>query len=345
MVSLEQGQVICRPFDPEDQAAVIAVLGASYEGWHGSRNEAVWEWKFTNNPYGPARIWVAADAGRIAGCYVLLPVALRVGARTIAAAQAVDAAVSPDYRGRGVFTDLARAALRDGAEAGVGLIFAFPSEGALGGQVRVGFKPQLAIPKTYRPLIWSPARRRFAELTLGEVNAFDPRFDVFCERRVDDEITLRRDAAYLQWRYLEHPTQAYEAIICERDGELRGYCVLKTRATRRLTIGYIVDLQVLAGSGSAARFLVYHALLRLRSRGARAAVSWERPGGEAQEALASFGFSPRYASIGRALRPAAYVDQLIALDDAADMFAEPGPGERLADSPRWSLVPGDADYV
>jgi GNAT superfamily N-acetyltransferase len=337
--------MIYRPFDPADKAAVIAVLGASYDGWHGSYNEVFWDWKFVGNPHGPARIWVADEGGQIAGCYILTPVMLRGGGGPIQGAQAVDAAVSPDYRGRGLFTDLARAALRDAVDAGIRLIFAFPSGGALGGQVRVGFKAQLVLPKAYRPLLWPPRRRRFSELALGEVEAFDARFDVFCEHADDREITLRRDAAYLQWRYLEHPTQTYELMTCERERELCGYCVLKTRATRALTLGYIVDLQVLPGSGSAARFLTYHALRRLRSLHAQVVVSWERPAGEAQQALRSFGFSRRYASVRRALRRTSYVDQLIAFDGEDGFLGERGPGERIAESPRWSLVPGDADYV
>jgi predicted N-acetyltransferase YhbS len=337
--------MICRPCLPEDQAAVIDVLRASYGGWHGERSEAVWQWKFAENPHGEARIWVGDDEGRIAGCYILTPAMLQVAGETVRGAQSVDAAVSPEYRGRGVFTDLAQAALQDAAAAGIALVFAFPSEGAFGGQIRVGFKPQLVVPKAYRPLFWPPRRQRFHDLTLSEVGAFDARFDVFCMHGGDHEISLRRDPAYLNWRYFGHPTQTYDVITCERGGDICGYCVLKVRETRKLAVGYIVDLQVLPDSGSAARFLAHHALLRLRSKGSRLAVSWERPPGEVQEAMGSCGFSPRYASIRQRLRRKRYVDQLIAFDSDDGRPAESVSGARLDGSLRWSLVPGDADYV
>ncbi|HEX7610765.1 MAG TPA: GNAT family N-acetyltransferase [Solirubrobacteraceae bacterium] len=337
--------MICRPCNPEDKAAVLAVLRESYDGWFGMRSEAVWDWKFARNPHGPARIWVGDEGGRIVGCYILTPVMLRVGGETIRGAQSVDAAVSTDFRGRGVFTDLARAALRDAADAGIKLVFAFPGEGAFGGQVRVGFKPQLAVPTAYRPLIWPPRRRRFSELTLGDVDMFDARFDVFCEHGDDREISLRRDAAYLHWRFDEHPTQRYEAITCERSGEICGYCVLRVRVTRNLSPGYIVDLQVLPGSGSAAQFLVYHGLRRLRSLGSRVVVSWERPTGQAQEALRACGFSPGYASVRRQLRRTRYADQLIAFHSEDVIVAEQEVGAPAANHRSWSLVPGDADYM
>jgi len=337
--------MICRRSRPEDKAAVISVLGASHEGWHGEQNADFWRWKFERNPHGQARIYVSDDGGRIAGCYVLNPILLRVGETTIRSAQAVDAAVSPDYRGRGVFTDLAQAAVKDAAEEGIRLIFTFPNEGSFGGQLRVGFKPHMVLPKAYRPLSWPTRGRRFAGLTLSELNKFDTRFDVF-NRGSDQEVRVQRDPEYLQWRYYEHPTQTYETIICERDGEICGYCVLAVNVTGKLvSAGYVVDLQVLPEVESAAAFLAYHSLRRLRSLGARVAVTWERPSGPEQEALRSRGFSRRYASIRRWLTRPAYVDQLIVFGDEAGLLREAKPNRGVAESLRWALVPGDADYI
>lgn len=337
--------MICRRSRPEDKAAVISLLRASHEGWHGEQNANFWRWKFERNPHGQARIYVSDDGARIAGCYVLNPVLLRVGEATIRSAQAVDAAVSPDYRGRGVFTDLVQTAVKDAAEAGIRLIFTFPNQGSFGGQLRVGFKPHMVLPKAHRPLLWPLKRRRVAGLTLGEVNSFDSRFDVF-NRGSDQEVSVQRDPEYLQWRYCQHPTQTYETLTCERDGEIYGYCVLTLNVTRKLVSpGYVVDLQVLPEAESAAAFLVYHALRRLRSLGARVAVTWERPRGPEQEALRSRGFSRRYASLRRWLTHPAYVDQLIVFGDEAGLLRETRPNRGFTESLRWALVPGDADYI
>jgi ribosomal protein S18 acetylase RimI-like enzyme len=300
--------MIFRPFRTEDRAAVIDLLVASYGGWHGDQNDAFWKWKFERNPHGKARIHVADDEGRIAGCYLLNPVRVHLGDESLLGAQSVDAAVSPDYRGRGVFTGLAQAALKDATEEGITIIYAFPSQGAFGGQVRVGVKPQLEVPKAYRPLVGPTMRRRSTDFPLDQVSAFDDRFDVFSRRGRDRELSVQRDPAYLQWRYFEHPTQKYEAISARRGGETCGYCVLTIGETRTsVSPGYIVDLQVLPESGSAAAFLADHALRRLRTQRARVGVAWERPSGPEQDALRS------HRAAGQ--------------------------------SPRWSLVPGDADYV
>jgi len=324
---------------------VISLLSASHEGWHGAKNAAFWSWKFERNPHGQAHVYVSDDGGRIAGCYILNPVLLRVGEVTIRGAQAVDAAVSPDYRGRGVFTSLVQTALKDATEQGIRLIFTFPNQGSFGGQVRVGFKPYMILPTAYRPLFWPNRRRRFAGLTLGEMTNFDARFEVL-SRGSAHEISVQRDPDYLQWRYAEHPTQTYETLTCERDGEIYGYCVLMVNPTRKMVSpGYVVDLQVSRESESAAAFLAYHALRRLRSQGARVAVTWERPSGPEHEALKSLGFSRRYASIRRRLTRPTYVGQLIVFSDKDGLLRTAQPNRGVTGSLRWSLAPGDADYI
>jgi hypothetical protein len=271
---------------------------------------------------------------------------LRLGTATALGAQSVDAAVNPEYRGRHVFTDLARTALREVVEEGIQPLFAFPTIGAYGGQVRVGFKSELTVPKAYRPLAIAPRRRRFAGFTLGETTSFDERFDVFSRSRDPGEVSVQRDARYLQWRHCEHPTQAYVTITCERtDGELCGYSVLTVRGTRRWARpGYVVDLETLPGDEAAAEFLAYHSIRRLRSMGARVGVSWERPAGVEQAALASAGFSSRYVSMRRRLSRPDYVDQLIAFEDTERL--QEATGDAAGPPPRrWSIVPGDADYI
>lgn len=335
--------MIWRRSRPEDKAAVISLLGASLGGWHGDHNAAFWRWKFERNPHGQAHIYVGDDGGRVAGCYVLNPILLRAGETTIRGAQAGDAAVSPEYRGRGVFTSLAQTALKDAVREGIGLIFTFPNQGSFGGQVRVGFKPHLVLPKTYCLLLSPARRRRFAGLTLGDVRTFDARFDVFSRGR-DQEVSVQRDPDYLQWRYCQHPTQTYETITCEKDAEIYGYCVLSVNTTRKLSPGYVVDFQVLPEAESAAAFLAYHSLRRLRSLGARVAVTWERPSGPEQEALSSLGFSRRYGSIRRRLARSTYLEQLIVFNDEQELREGLLNGGG-ADPMRWSLVPGDADYI
>jgi len=328
---------------------VLAILRESFEGWHGDRGEAYWAWKFERNPHGAARIWVAEEEGQIAGCYVLTPTRVHLRGQTIMGAQSVDAAVHPDFRGRGVFTALARTAMEDATGEGLALTFAFPTEAAFHGQLKVGFRQEPEIAKAYRPLTpVLPGRQRHRGLVIRELERFDSRFDVFCRGGAPGEsaLSLWRDHEYLQWRHGEHPTRSYVTLACEERDELRGYCVLSVDPTpRRLSRGWVVDLQVLPGSEAAAACLVRHGLLRLRAFGARVGVTWARAGGLEWEALAAAGFSTRYESIRRALSRPRFGDQFIVFENDAGKLDELRSSVGAAPSLPWSLVPGDADYI
>ena len=177
----------------EDRPAIIATLRLAFGGWHGEASEAYWEWKFHRNPHGRAHVWVADDGGTIAGCYVWNPVRLRANGTIVDGAQSVDAAVHPRYQGRGIFTDLARAAIEE-RSSDIQLVYAFPTEGAYRGQLRVGFRDLFPLAKAYRPLLLPPDRGESSGLEFRDVERFDGRFDAFAASCDADGLSVARDA-------------------------------------------------------------------------------------------------------------------------------------------------------
>ena len=71
------------------------------------------------------------------------------------------------------------------------------------------------------------------------------------------------------------------------------------------------------------------------------AITWPRPSGPEQEALADQGFSSRYRSIQRRLRREHYEPQFLVYE--TERFRELVDGPGSAGHPPWSLVPGDHD--
>jgi hypothetical protein len=259
--------------------------------------------------------------------------------------QSVDAAVHPDYRGRGLFTELAHTAMDDEASRELTLVYAFPVEAAFRGQVKVGFRHEWTVAAEHRPLLpRAPRRHRSNGMTLSETASFDARFDVFAGRSAGQAVTVHRDAEYLRWRYHQVPTRAYDTVVCERDGTICGYCVLSVDPPGgRLTRGYVVDLQVLPESDPAAELLAHRALRMLRARGAQVAITWVRPAGPEQAGLASVGFSPLYQRVQRRVKRGRYLPQLIVYDRSGTVAD--GGDRRERDGPRWALVPGDHDSL
>src|SRR4051812_47858028 len=116
--------MIFRTFERADRPQVLSLLARSLAEWRGAGAEAYWEWKFESNPHGKARVWVAAEEGRIAGCYIWNPVRLLQQGTPALGAQSVDAAVDPDFRRRGIFTGLVEAAVNDSRSSELAAVYA-----------------------------------------------------------------------------------------------------------------------------------------------------------------------------------------------------------------------------
>ena len=320
-----------------------------YGGWYGPASEAYWEWRHERNPHGRSLIWLAEDAGVVVGCYILSPVRLRIGREAMLGAQSVDAAVLPDYRRRGLFRDLARTALEQAHEDGIALTFAFPTEGAFRGQVRVGFESQFLIRKAYRPLAGRLGRTRgSSDRVVREVSSFSPGFEELCAACGwgRDHCGVARDPEYLDWRYATHAMRRYETLVCWRSDRPVGYCVFSVVPKNRLlSLAYFVDLQVEPGEFAAAAELVSASLGRMRSLGARAAGCWVPPDGPVKRGLEGHGLSERWESLRRKVTRPAFVEPFIVyVNDPATLTHAMGSSSGIR--PRqWSIMPGDADYM
>ena len=63
---------------------------------------------------------------------------------------------------------------------------------------------------------------------LAEVTDFDERFDLLWETVKDDHSLLtKRDQRYLQWRYVQNPSEQYRILTYLVQGTLLGYAVFK----------------------------------------------------------------------------------------------------------------------
>ena len=290
-----------RAFERADRPAVIALLERVFDGWGGDDSVAYWEWKFDRNPHGPARIWVAEEDDVIAGCYIYNPVHAIGGGSTIRAAQSVDAAVDMSFQGRGYLHGPRATRTRRGPARGVRADRALPSEGALNGQVRIGFVPHVPIAKLYRWLPYAPRMRDTQGLAFRPLDTFDARFGALAEPPDDGLFRVARDPGYLSWRYLDHPGRTYDIVVCEQGDELCGYSVLAVDKSRGLIAPeYVIDFQVRLGARaeSTAAALLQYSLRRLRMSGARCAVAWARPPCVEHEELRRQGLRPRQLHLG-----------------------------------------------
>jgi GNAT superfamily N-acetyltransferase len=211
-----------------------------------------WEWQYSRNPNLPAdgpMIWVVREGPTIIGHYGTMPVRLRVAGEEVNGSWGMDVMVAPERQRKGVGEVLLRTWERNvGAALGLG-----PSEASMHLFRKLGWHEAGPVPCVVKPLTrralrraqWPmPLNRLVSALTLPVVRViararplkahiepvrpFDGSFTELWERvKGDFDLAVRRDASYLNWKYLEPPHVRYATVALRREGRTDGYAVYR----------------------------------------------------------------------------------------------------------------------
>ncbi len=266
-----------RTYRAGDAPAVLDLLQASFGGWPGRRVAAYdrpaefFAWKHERNPHGPSFIVLAEAEGRPIGmrAYMLWP--LVADGEVVGAVQAVDLATHPDYRGKGVNSELTKRAiaiLRETRSFALGL----PNEMSRSQSRKVGWRPIGRLPvwvRVRRPLrvlrgarsLRSPAQA-LAPPPIDAPAAADclPDGQGLAELLSDAghpgaRFSTELSTDYLRWRF-EPYLADYRAVAEHEAGRLAGVAIFRLRQRGRLWEGAVCELLVRPGDHrTAARLL------------------------------------------------------------------------------------------
>jgi GNAT superfamily N-acetyltransferase len=259
-------------YDDHDRSAVLELLEATMGGGPaGERSTAFFRWKHQAGPFGPSFMLVADTGDRIVGLRAFMRWRFRAGDRTIRAVRAVDTATHPEFQGRGIFSDLTRAAI-EMLTAEADLIFNTPNEKSLPGYLKMGWQITGTVPISVRarhPIrvlrSYRSIRDASAQPSAGVVDAQPaasvlhtiPDLDAVLAAAdpVDGRIQTDRSSGYLRWRYGESPLD-YRAVRMEEGGATKGLAVFRVRPRGRLREATVSELIVPAGDLATARRLL-----------------------------------------------------------------------------------------
>jgi GNAT superfamily N-acetyltransferase len=308
-----------RPYRPGDEAAIRELFQLAFKK---PLSAEFWRWRFAENPVGEILIDLMWDGETLAGHYAVSPVIVRVGNAETKTALSMTTMTHPSYQGRGIFTRLARNLYGRMAAAGYGMVWGFPNNASHRGFVRdLAWEDVHEVP-TFQLHLADARAAMGSAAAVQELSGFDGRFDALWGRlRGVAAVMVRRDRAYLEWRYGRHPENRY-TVLGHVDGkELTGYAVLK-RYERQLDV-----VDVLATDASAGAALVAAAVERARGAGCEAVNLWLNFASSLHSALEKAGF--------RNVEPVTYfgVCRFAGLPSDADVRSY-GPGH---------LAMGDSD--
>ena len=135
---------------------------------------------------------------------------------------------------------------------------------------------------------------------------------------------VRRDAAYLEWKYARCPHRRYALREARREGELLGFAVSRDEDYRGLRLGWIVDVFAAAEDHDARDALIGAVLDSFRAARVARAQAFSM-GAALQRDLARRGFAPGPSPMQFCVRARVPSD---------GVFEDPG---------RWHVVFGDSD--
>lgn len=179
-----------------------------------------YQWKY-RPPAGNARIALVFDEGEMVASNAMFPLKIAVGERELQGWQSCDTATVPKARGKGYFMKCLKvleAELKPGE-----IFFGFPNKNSKRGFEKLGWRETQTVPAFVKiiPFLWG-RENAGEDIGFDLVNGtFDP------PETATVRPTLVRNAAYLRWRYEEHPTCKYSIYAHRMNHALDGYVVIR----------------------------------------------------------------------------------------------------------------------
>lgn len=290
------------------------------------RTARLWEWKYRDNPAmgGTDRHgWVASHNGELIGQFHFIPAVVKAGAREYPCAWGSDLAIRRQYRSLGVSALLIRRAHEELARDRALILLGGMNPNSYAIFKNSGFIDCGRMPRYVRTLpafsmaggngvaglVAGTAARALAVasgiaasraglpegMRVAEVKRFDGAFDDLWERAsARIPCIARRDARFLNWRFIDQPLWPYTALKAEKGGVAYGYAVLrdgevKNGRMKGARIGVISDILIDPDTAAAGMGLVREVVRIFRERGA-CLVKCDIVHGPTERILARSGF-------------------------------------------------------
>jgi GNAT superfamily N-acetyltransferase len=338
-------------FRRDDRRAIDALYRRVFGSDAADAQHLRWEWEFVRNPNTPAEgplIWVAREGPALVGQWAAIPVRLAVLGQEVLAGWGTDVMVAPERQRQGLGEALLRTWDRHvGAALGLN-----PSESSYQlfrklAWPDVGMVPCLVKPLTRRavrlphwpvplnrllsavtwPVVQIIARTRPLRAQTRIVHWFDDAATALWSRVASRfDLAVRRDAAYLNWRYGSTPHVRYSAALLEREGRLDGWVVFRHV---REPLGRVTLLVDMLADPEDEEGIV--ALLRRVDREARAADS---------DKIRAFML---HTGFRRVLKRSGYFQVKSWLRLIAKVNAVAVPASFYKNTDRWHMTLGDSD--
>jgi hypothetical protein len=314
-----------------------------------------WMWKLRPEPHSVDNVWLAVSEGKPVFQYAGIPVRFNLAHRPVRAIVSVDTMTAPEFRRRGLLTQVAEKAYSTWRDADVAFVIGLPNEN-WGTRARaLGWQPLFPLQWLVRPLrpeimlarrLRLPALRRMrlagvmwnavlksrvrpaAGIRIERVAQADSVFDQIWDRcKADWTFSTIRDRHWVQWRFISAP-HGYEISVARLNGEPTGYLSHTTVGSAEGVVAYMAELCTARADLATRNSLLANLIEDLQKTSAQSLHTLAIPGTAESSWLRRAGFLPSHA----------FGVQFVPL--MPDL-----PVGRMLDRQQWNLTGADFDVI
>ena len=264
-----------------------------------------WRWKLKHRTTPVENVWVAVHGQQPVFHYAGIPVQMCLPGGQQTVMVAVDAMTDPAFRRQGLLSAGARVSHSIWQDAGIPFVLGLPNEQYGSRTAFLGWQSLFPLKWLIRPLhpertlarrlhwaplsqlpllsyawnwVWDSQMQVDKQVHIRSIRRAGQECDIVWQRcQTEATITVIRDSAWLNWRYLSAPGFDYQLLIAERDGQPLGYLVYRIQKNTLNTFGFIADLVTKRSEQSVRHALLTHALQHLRTQGVEAVATLAVP--------------------------------------------------------------------
>lgn len=324
-----ESQLLVRKVLDGDEAKIVELLSLVFEGWPNFNitypKIEHWKWKFLDTPHDEVLITVAEVDEKIIGCHHQIPQRIKMENGVVPCSMAVDFAVHPDFRRKGISKQISE--LNDEVAEALGVKYVFWVSGnpiiikssmkvypylpfkilhlvninnvdrhLLYNKVdnklikKTGFLTLKTISKIKNLLKNKPKKLNKGEIY--KIDKFDTDINNFwIHASKHYKFIVERNANYLNWRYCDKRGGEYSIYLIKDEEIIKGYLVLRiTQKNRDYQEGYIVDLFTLPDRNDLAEQLILKAIDYFKENEINAVNCWMIKKHPYEKILRRYGF-------------------------------------------------------
>lgn len=184
-------------------------------------------WRYINNPLDEMFVNVAIENNKVIANYSVSPFRLSINGKLEKAALSMTTMTHPDFRGRGLFTELASGLYEKLEKSNYGAVIGFPNNNSHFTFVsKLNWQNIYEIPTMKLEL--SKSRVFNSDSKFHIINDKDFLLDYFKVISNNKKIKVYKSLAYLKWRYRDNPVNKYDNYVIAKSGEVLSSIIVKS---------------------------------------------------------------------------------------------------------------------